>query len=330
MKRSALALLTAALLLLAVTAAVLFCNARLRAEKPLQVQFPIMGTVCAISVYGSEAALNTAYTAGKAEFDRVNAACSLYDPKSELSRLNAAAGHREFICSEAMWHLIKRAQQAYAESDGNFDITVKPLMDLWGFYRKRGQNPPAPQEIRNTLAKVGFDKLILNDEKRSIRFSVPGMALDMGGIAKGYAADLAVTAIVNCGIVSGVVDIGGNLRFLPLPPPGRSKYRVAIRDPRQKNRTLPGIQEVAPGKAVSTSGDYERFVILGNKRYGHIVSPKTGIPGAVPAVSVISGNALDADIFSTSCCLGGQPTAEKIRRLYPGTEIIFVDLPDPK
>ncbi len=327
MKRAVPALLTAVLLLAAAAAAVLFYNARLQAEKPLEVQFPVMGTFCTISVYGNEAALNAAHAAGKAEFDRVNAACSLFDPKSELSRLNATAGSREFICSEAMWFLIKRAQKAYVESLGNFDITVKPLMDLWGFYRKRGQEPPSDAEIKSTLDKVGFEKLVLDDARRSIRFSVPGMALDMGGIAKGYAADLAAAAIVRCGIVSGVVDIGGNLRFLPAPPPGRRSYKVAIRDPRHKGKTLPDILEIAPGRAVSTSGDYERFVTLGGKRYGHIISPQSGIPGSVPATSVIADNALDADIFSTSCSLGGRKTADNIRKDYPRTEIIFVELP---
>ena len=327
MKRTALALLTSVLLLLAAAAAVLFYNARLQTEKPLRVQFPVMGTLCTISVYGNDAALNTAYTAGKSEFDRVNAACSLYDPQSELSRLNAVAASREFICSEAMWFLIKRAQKAWQESDGHFDITVKPLMDLWGFYRKRGNDVPSQQEISDTLKKVGFDKLVLDDNRRTIRFSVPGMALDMGGIAKGYAADLAAAAIVRCGIVSGVVDIGGNLRFLPAPPPGRKSYRVAIRDPRHKDRTLPQVLEVSPGRAVSTSGDYERFVSLGGKRYGHIISPKSGIPGVIPATSVIADNALDADIFSTACSLGGRKNAENIRRNHPRTEIIFVDRP---
>jgi thiamine biosynthesis lipoprotein len=239
--------------------------------------------------------------------------------------LNATAAEREFICSEAMWCLIKRARQAYIESSGNFDITVKPLMDLWGFYRKRGEQSPSEEEINAVLKKVGFDKLILNDSKRSIKFSVPGMALDMGGIAKGYAADLAMAAIARCGISSGVVDIGGNLRFLPAPPPGSKHYRVAIRDPHDPGKTLPQTLEVKPGMAVATSGDYERFVIFNGKRYGHIISPKTGIPGQNIAVTVITDTALDADVFSTSCAIGNRNIAAKLQRLHPELQVIFAD-----
>ncbi|MCI5779964.1 MAG: FAD:protein FMN transferase [Lentisphaeria bacterium] len=317
------ALFVAVALVLIAAAAVLLFFVRRREVRPLRTQFPAMGTVCAVSVYGGEAELHTAFAVGKAEFDRVEAACSLYRPDSELSRLNAAAGQGEFLCSEAMWHLILRAERAYGESGGEFDITVKPLMDLWGFYRKRGDRPPTAEEIRATLAKVGFDKLILDRRRRSIRFKVPGMALDLGGIAKGYAADLAAAAMVRCGITAGVVDLGGNLRFLPHPPPGRSSYRVAIRDPRDPGGTLPELLEVRPGRAVSTSGDYERFIVLGGRRYGHIISPKTGIPGGGPAASVVADTALDADVFSTSCMLGGPPAAEKLRQLHPGIQVVF-------
>ena len=324
MKFSVPGLITAVLMLLAAAAAVLFYNARRQDTRPLRAEFPVMGTICSISIYGSEAQLNSALAAGKAEFDRVNAACSLYNPGSELSLLNATASHRDFRCSEAMWFLIKRAQQAYLESDGNFDITVKPLMDLWGFYRKRGDTPPSAAEIREVLKRVGFDKLILDDARRTIRFSVPDMALDMGGIAKGYAADLAMSAIVRCGITAGVVDIGGNLRFLPEPPPGRSFYRVAVRDPEQPEKTLPETLEIKPAMAVSTSGDYERFVTLKGKHYGHIISPKTGLPGKTRTVTVICPRALDADVFSTSCAIGNENTVAQLQKIYPELQIIFV------
>lgn len=323
MKRSYHLALPVAVALALIAAAVLLYVVRQREVRPLRTQFPAMGTICAISVYGGEAELHAAFVAGKAEFDRVEAACSLFRPDSELSRLNAAAGQGEFLCSEAMWHLIARAERAYRESGGEFDITVKPLMDLWGFYRKRGDRSPTAEEIRATLARVGFDKLILDGRRRSIRFKVPGMALDLGGIAKGYAADLAAAAIVRSGITAGVVDLGGNLRFLPRPPPGRSCYRVAIRDPRNPGGTLPELLEIRPGRAVSTSGDYERFVVLDGKRRGHIISPKTGIPGGGPAVSVVADTALDADVLSTSCVLGGPPVAETLRKLYPGIQMVF-------
>lgn len=320
-------LITAAAAVILVVAAVIPLGLKnCAAAKPAQrVDFQSMGTVCSFTVYGSEKLLDSSFDAGKAEFDRVVAGCSLYDPASELSRLNETAGEMEFICSEAMWFLIKRAQQAYIDSDGEFDITVKPLMMLWGFYRKQGNKAPGEAEIAETKKRVGFDKLILDDSKRSVRFAVPGMALDLGGIAKGYAADLAVTAMVKCGAQAGVVDVGGNLRFLPKAPPGRNSYAVGIRDPRDRRRTLPEKLELAPGRAVATSGDYERGIILDGVRYGHIISPKTGkLRKFSPiSVTVVADTAIDADVFSTSCYLGGRKLAEKLKQRYPGIKIIF-------
>ena len=282
-----------------------------------------MGTIAKVSVYSSDDELNRAFELCKRRFDQVEKICSLYDPESELSRLNANAAVAPFVCSDEMWALLMRAKKAYKESDGLFDITVKPLMDLWGFYRKSGKNVPSEKEIAAVMKVVGFDKLVFDMKNRTVLFSVPGMALDLGGIAKGYGADLAYMDVVNAGIRSGVLDIGGNLRMLPEPPPGKNFYLVAVRDPKHRDRVLPESLKVKPGMAVSTSGDYERFVIFNGRRYGHIISPVTGVPATVSAVSVVAPTALDADIYSTSCCLGGEAVARKIRQSSPDVMVFF-------
>ena len=285
-------------------------------------EFPAMGTVANISVYTSEADLERANELCQREFASVVEVCSLFNPDSELVQLNSSAADMPFVCSPMMWELLMRSKKAYQESGGKFDITVKPLMDLWGFYRKRGM-PPSAKEIAEVKEVVGFDKLVFDEKSRSVRFSRPGMALDFGGIAKGYAADRAAAAIVAAGITSGVIDIGGNLRMLPEPPPGKKFYKVAIRDPKNSARVLDIQLTVKPGMAVSTSGDYERFVIYQGKRYGHIISPETGCPAAVCAVTVVADSAVDADVFSTSCCLGGKEIAEVLKKRYPSIQIHF-------
>ena len=287
-----------------------------------QNEFPAMGTVAKVSVYTSGDDLRRANEICQQEFAAVVKVCSLFDPQSELSRLNASAAGEPFVCSDMMWELLMRAKVAYEDSDGYFDITVKPLMDLWGFYRHRGTMPDE-QEINQTLQLVGFDKLEFNENNHSIRFTVPGMALDLGGLAKGYAADRAAEAIRQAGISAGVIDLGGNLRMLPDAPPGKDFYRVAIRDPHHAGEVLDEQLNVRPGMAVSSSGDYERFVIYNGQRYGHIISPKTGRPAIVSAVTVVARSAMDADVFSTSCCLGGEAVADRIKARYPGTQIHF-------
>ena len=288
-----------------------------------RMQFPVMGTIAGFSLYttGHQRFL-AGCTAGKAAFEKVAGIANLYDRSSELSRLNANAANQEFPCSDIMWQLLMRAEKAFVESDGKFDITVKPLMELWGFYRKQ-QRPPSDAEINAALRKTGFKKLQFDRKKRTVKFTVPGMALDLGGIAKGYAADLAAEAILKQGISRGVIDLGGNLKLLPDLPPGKKCYTVGIRNPAKRNELLAEKLELPGGMAVASSGDYERFTVLAGKRYGHIIDPASGVPGALPAVTVVCGSALDADIFSTSCYLGGGEAAGRLKKLYPDLQVYF-------
>lgn len=286
-------------------------------------QFQIMGTVAAFTLYcPDEETFKTAAAAGIKEFEKVSLLANLYDKTSELSCLNASAYSKQFICSEAMWQLLTRAERAFHDSSGGFDITVKPLMDLWGFYRKR-QTLPSAREIASAKNKVGFPLLKLDHKSRTVQFSVPGMALDLGGIAKGYALDRAFEAVIACGVTRGVLDLGGNLKLLPDPPPGKKFYTVGIKNPDDTSKILHTKLELPGDSAVSTSGDYERFVIIGNRRCGHIIDPRTGSPAPANAVTVSTKSAMDADIFSTTAYLEGSKGAEKLKERYPGTEFYF-------
>ena len=314
-----------ALVLMILSVPVFFHTRSMRRPLTLKGAFPVMGTIASYSLYGTdEKQLLDAEKAIKAEFEKVVKLANLYDPASELSRLNANASKQHFKCSQELWFLLKRAGTAWSESDRQFDITVKPLMELWGFYRKKGKDSlPSNAEIKNTLTRVGFEKLRFNDAEKSVSFSIDGMKLDLGGIAKGYAVDRAAAAVIRCGITSGVIDLGGNLYLLPQPPEGKKFYSVAMRDPANPAGILPQKLELPGSTAVATSGDYERFVIINGKRFGHIISPVTGRPGVARTVTVTTSSALDSDIFSTSVYLGGASVADKISKLYPGTRFIF-------
>ncbi len=294
-----------------------------RSRACLKRQFPVMGTIAAFTLYGNAEQTARAAAAARAEFDRIVKLCNLYDPESELSRLNREAAQNPFVCSEELWELLEEARHAYEVSDGAFDISAKPLMDLWGFYRKRGDFPPSAAEIAGACDRVGLDKIRFDEEARSLFFTVPGMALDLGGIAKGYAVDRAAEAVQESGITRGVIDLGGNLRLLPEPPPGMECYRIGIRDPEQRNAVLPEVLELA-GVSLSSSGDYERFVTLGSKRYGHIMNPLTGVPAPGRcAVTVIAPAALQADWMSTAVFICGEPLAERLEEDFPGVEVLI-------
>ena len=321
-KRTVAGLIIAALLGIIPAAAFFYCSGKSKVSGYHQ-QFRTMGTIANFTLYTSTPEEFTeACRLGKAEYQKVIKLADLRDPASELSKLNAHAGKAPFPCSPDMWELLMRAEVAWKESSGNFDITVKPLMVLWGFYRKRSQLP-TDAEIKAAMACTGFNKLQFDREKRTVKFTVPGMALDLGGIAKGYALDRAAEKIIASGVKCGVLDLGGNLKLLPQPPPGKKFYSIGIRNPANPVKLLKKNLQLPGNSAVSTSGDYERFVTIDNRRFGHIINPHSGVPEARTAVTVTTKSALDADIFSTSAYLGGEECSRRLKQHYPGSNFYF-------
>ncbi len=327
MKRRAVFGIASALLLLLVAAAVAWwaVHREARLEK-FRRAFPVMGTIGAFTLYGDDpAAADEAMTAARAEFDRVRKFANLYDPESELSRLNRSAASAPFACSDELWLLLSEARQAFEFSNGAFDITAKPLMDLWGFYRKRGDSLPSAAETEQARKLVGLEKVVFDDDAHTVFFPVSGMSFDLGGIAKGYAVDLAAEAVTARGFTRGVIDLGGNLKLLPQGPPGHSFYRVGIRDPRNRDEVLPEPMELRDA-ALSTSGDYERFVTIGGVRYGHIMDPATGMPTRSEySVTVVAPSALLADWLSTAVFLRGEALARRAEQSFPGVEVTISD-----
>ncbi|MDR0933077.1 MAG: FAD:protein FMN transferase, partial [Victivallales bacterium] len=217
--------------------------------------FPIMGTVAKFTFFSSAENSQKAATVAREVFEKVQNLCNLYDPVSELARLNASAAIAPFKCSPELWFLLLESRKAYAFSDGAFDISAKPLLDLWGFYRKRGDSLPTEREIADAKAKVGLDKVVFNERKRSVKFTVSGMSFDLGGIAKGYAVDRAYEAVLKLGIRRGVIDLGGNLRLFPEPPIGQVAYRVGVKNPTNSGELLNEVLQLCD-ISLSTSGNY--------------------------------------------------------------------------
>jgi thiamine biosynthesis lipoprotein len=293
------------------------------AEPSVIRHYPVMGTMAEVKLYGEEAAAARAADAVQAEFLAVEKACSIFDPESEISRLNERAGKAPVACSELLWGVLVSARRFHAFSDGAFDITARPLMDLWGFYRKR-QALPDEAEIAAARQRIGLDKVAFDDAARSIRFLAPDVRLDLGGIAKGYAVDRAVAAAVAQGITAGTINLGGNVACLSAPPPGRDTYHVGIRHPRHRD-TLCGRVAISGGLAMATSGDYERSVEIEGRRFAHIMDPATGRPVAdMLGVTVITPLAVDSDGLSTAIFIRGEALARRACTEIPGTRVLII------
>jgi thiamine biosynthesis lipoprotein len=284
--------------------------------------YPVMGTMATVKIYGPDEIADKAADKVQDVFQDVQDICNIFDPKSEIARLNASAADKPFRCTRMLWDLLQIARRAYEISDHSFDITVKPLMDVWGFYRSREMMPSEP-EIKNAMKLVGLDKVIFNDKAHTVKFPVKGMAFDLGGIAKGFAVDMASEAVKNMGINSGAINLGGNIYCLPVPPPARSAYSIAVRNPMRKNEICGAVE--VKDQALSTSGNYERYVMIGDKQYTHIIDAKKGVPVAdMLAVTVITPKAVDADYLSTSIFINGLEFAEKIRKNYSRTSFLII------
>ena len=323
-----------AILILAVAAAVAGILTRHKrvivdpaaAEPPKMYRmfFGTMGTRACCTFYTADAGqAEAAFDAVTREFDRVTKACNLHDPQSELSRLNREADKGFFVCSDVLWRVLVEARRAHRASSGAFDITVKPMMDLWGFYRKQSKVPSAA-EIAETLERVGMDKVEWDDARHAVRFKTPGMAFDLGGVAKGYALDLAAAAVLKLGVNCGVIDLGGNLYLLPEPPPDRKCYRVAIRSPKGGGDS--GTVLELPGScAVSTSGSYERFVVLEGKRCGHVIDPATGdAPYLDRSATAVAPTGIESDWLSSTVFLRGEKIVPQLEKEVPGAKLTLI------
>jgi thiamine biosynthesis lipoprotein len=255
---------------------------------------PHMGTRFKIIVYATDEA--TAKRAVQAAFKRIaalDAMMSDYRPGSELMQLCRKAGRGPVPVSKELFFVLSRAQEVSRLSDGAFDVTVGPIVRLWRLAR-RTHELPDPKELAEARALVGYQNVRLDKAKQTVQLLKAGMRLDLGGIAKGYAADEALLVLEQQGIKSALVAAGGDIGVSG-PPPGAKGWKIGIA-PLEDPESKPSRYLLLHDAAVSTSGDTEQYVEINGKRYSHIVDPKTGL-GLVgrQSVTVTARRGITAD-----------------------------------
>jgi FAD:protein FMN transferase len=285
--------------------------------------FPIMGTFANTVIYGKAELTEKASDRVREIFTMVEKTCNIFDPKSEISKLNKSAYTKAFKCSPLLWNMFNSSRRAYDISGGAFDVSARPLMQLWGFYRKRGDTLPSSKEVKEAQSKTGLNKIVFDNKNHTVKFTVPGMSIDFGGIAKGIAVQIAMQKIKKMGIKHGVIDLGGNMYCLGTPPEPKKSYTIGIRDPLAKNKICGKLS--LHNQAVATSGNYERYVKIKGHHYTHIMNPKTGKPVEdMLSVSVLTKNAGDSDFLSTAIFIRGIEFAEFICKANPDIEVFIV------
>jgi thiamine biosynthesis lipoprotein len=262
-----------------------------------------MGTRFRLVLYAADEA--AAKRASQAVFRRVaelNGIMSDYSPESELMRLCKKAGGPAVPVSADLFAVLARAAEISRITDGNFDVTVGPVVRLWRRAR-RSQMLPDEKELTAAKALVDYRLITLDPVNRSVRLARPGMLLDLGGIAKGYAAEASQAVLKEHGITSALVAAGGDIA-LSGPPPGKPGWEIGIAA--APGETGEGPTLVLHDCGVSTSGDAEQYVEIGGKRYSHIVDPRTGL-GLTDSwqVTVIAANATTSDGMTKVLCVLG-------------------------
>ena len=289
-------------------------------EEIHRMSMPMMGTIINLTVYGSGRDAVRASDAVFTEMKRIEKLMNPRDREGDIYRINSLAAQGPVKVSAETYGLLERSIAVSKISGGAFDPTFVPLGRLWN-YKAENFTPPEEADIIRTLELVDYRNIVLpgND---TVSFSKKGMAMGLGGIAKGYAVERAA-ALMKEMKISGIVDAGGNLKVLGSPP-GRP-WAVGVRHPRKEE--LLCTVEMADGESVATSGDYERFVMYKGKRYHHIIDPATGRPAeTVASVTVITGDAERADAFSTALFVMGLQRAEKFLGTRDDLSVIIVDL----
>ena len=274
----------------------------------------VMHTYCTIQAYGSKKEANRAISLALDRIEEIDRKFNFRNPGTPLYKLNNTGTP---VTDGEILDVVNEALSVSKITDGAFDITVYPLLRLWGF-SGASQSLPARSKILGALGKMGYKNLILKDNK--LRKTRDYISVDLGGIAKGYAIGEAVKVLKREGIEAALVDGGGDLYALGKLE-GRP-WKVGIRNPRGKG--VIGVIEISD-LSVVTSGDYERFFMKDGVRYHHIIDPKTGYPAkGLASVTVFTWNPVVADAWATALFVMGEKRGFALAEKTPDIETLMI------
>ena len=257
-----------------------------------------MDTVMKLTAYGPHR--QEALEQAKAEIERLDTALSIGNPDSEISRLNATGSA---VLSPDTAALLGRAMELNRDTEGLFDVTVYPLVKLWGFFDKN-YHVPTEEERLDAMARIGSHRLTFSPETGAVALDA-GQSIDLGAIGKGYASQRAAELMKEAGVSSALLSLGGNVQCLGSKPDGRP-WNIGIRDPWSATGSLYCTVQVRD-KAVITSGGYERYFAMEGKTYLHILDPRTGCPAesGLSSVSIITEDGALGDGLATALYIMG-------------------------
>ena len=267
-----------------------------------------MNTVIEQKWYGESA--DTVYTGMETKIREIESALSLHLSQSEIAAINENAGVQPVEVSQRTFDLLQRAKELSEQSDSAFDITIAPVVELWGITSDH-PHVPTDEELAQAMALMGLEDLVLDEEACTAYLTRPGMAIDLGGIAKGWTADQLREYARELGAERGYVSLGGNLMIIGERPDG-DPFKFGLRDPQGDASTYLGTVMLEDGCTMATTGGYERYFEEDGIRYHHVLDPRTGYPADsdLLSVAVISKDGTLADYLSTTLFVQGLEAAK--------------------
>ena len=282
----------------------------------------VMGTFAhIIAVADNKTVANASIEAAFERLRYVDDTMSDYNPESQLSQVNRDAFAKPVEINDHLFEILSAAVEYSKKSGGAFDVTIGPVVDLW---RTAGENKQKPTEeaLALTKSKVGYEKLVLDGEKKTVKFAVEGMRLDLGAIAKGYAIDMAVDAMKKSGAIGGMVDVGGDIRCFGKPKAYKKCWLIGLQDPTAEDLLL---KLEMLDTAMATSGNYRRFVLIDGQKFSHIFDPALSTSAEkLSSVTIIAPTAMQADILATTVSVIGKEQGFKLIESTPDTEAIII------
>lgn len=300
-----------------------FCSFSISAQVVQKRVVKLMGsrfdiTISAKDEISANAYIDTAIT----EITRIENLISEWIPNTQVSEINRNAGIKPVKVDKELFNLTERAIGFSKLSEGAFDISFAAADKIWKFDGSM-KELPIPEAVQESVKKIGYKNIILDKENSTVFLKLPGMKIGFGSIGKGYAADKTKELMISKGVVAGIINASGDMNTWGTEPDGK-EWTIGITNPLNKNRVF----AVFPllNSAVVTSGNYEKFVMLNNKRYSHIIDPRTGYPATgISSVTVFAKSAEMANGLSTAIVVLGQETGMNLINQLPFVSCVIVD-----
>lgn len=281
----------------------------------------VLGTVISLKAYGDAA--QKAIKQAIEKLNEIDDKLSVFKKSSEISQINQQAGEDFQRVSCETYYLLRKTIWYSELQEGAFDPTIGPLVSLWGIGTQKA-GIPDDDEIRQKLMLVNYRDILFNEKKSAVMLRRKGQAIDLGGIAKGYAADVIRNIFIRNNIQSAVINLGGNI-FVIGGKMSSEPWSIGIQDPYGVRGEFVGIVKETD-KSIVTSGNYERYFIHEGNRMHHIIDPRSGYPSNSQIISatIISDNSIDGDGLSTGVFILGVEKAIKLIESMKGIEAILI------